>query len=296
MDSVVLSEYDDSKEFVFPKQICINLFSYIRKTKNKIPIVFSKTDWLQQDFEIIEKDGRECIIVCGNSDYCVGHSYHPMGEKLVDFVPRNVIKIFSQNCLIKKNHVNYEKFEIIPLGMDNYTSCKRQNYGSIPTHAPEKYNLLNSLDTTIKPKTDILYSNFTLRMDCQSRNHRQLIKDISINSAHIKWQENNLTHEQFYKQVLNHEAIVCAQGNGPGDNHRIYEILYLNRIPITFNPEMYERLHKHFPIVCLEKEDMLRDFSYVKKRIDEVKNKNFNKQFLNSEYWAEKIISDNKKI
>lgn len=291
MESVVLSEYDNSKEFLFPKQICINLFSYIRKTKNKIPIVFSKTDWLHSDFEAIKQKGKECIVVCGNSDYCVGHSYHPMGEALVNLVPSNVIKIFSQNLLIKKDHVNYNKFEIIPLGMDNYVSCNRKNCGTIPTHAPEKYHLLNTLDINVSPIKETIYSNFTLRTDCQSKHHREIIKKISENCPHIEWHENNLTHEEFYKEVLKHEAVVCAQGNGPGDNHRIYEILYLNRIPITFNKKMYERIHKNFPIICLEKEEMLEDFLYIKDLINQTKTKIYNKEMLYSKYWFEKITS-----
>ena len=269
--------------------ICINQFALLHETSDPVSILFSKTDWLHNDFRAIAEWGNLCVVVCGNSDYCIGNSYHPYGEKLADLVPENVIRVFCQNCLIEKDHPNYDKFVILPVGIENYFECKRGGCGFIPNNAIEKHNLLSTLDTSVSVVSDQLYSNFLVRSNCQSRDHRELIRKISIQSSHIKWQDPTLTTEEFYREVLNHEAVVCAQGNGSGDNHRIYEVLYLNRIPITFNREMYDRLHKNFPIICLEQAEMLRDESYISKMIQETKNKKWNRDMLYMPYWLDMI-------
>ena len=269
--------------------ICINKFSSLHEEVYNVPIIFSKVDWLHLDFHAISKWRTDCIVVCGNSDYCVGNEYHPVGRTLVDIIPSNVKKLFCQNCLITKDHPNYDKVEPLPIGIENYVPCKRSDCGPLPPFATEKQHLLSTLDLHTTPITNKIYSNFTLRRNCQSLPHREKIIQISKECSHIEWQEPILTNEQFYKEVLNHEATVCAQGNGPGDNHRIYEVLYLNRIPITFNREMYDRMHKHFPVVHLEEENMLRDFQYMSKRILEAKQKMWNRDMLTSKYWIEKI-------
>lgn len=78
-----------------------------------------------------------------------------------------------------------------------------------------------------------------------------------------------------------------------GDNHRIYETLYLNRIPITFNKIMYERLHHNFPVILLEDESQLSNVDLIKNKINIIKN-NFPENYkeikeLKFSFWEEKI-------
>ena len=271
-------------------QICMNVFSTLHETiDNDINIVFSKTDYLHYDLQAIARYTIPYIVICGNSDYCIGHPYHPLGENLADFVPDNVIAIFCQNCLVRKDHPNYNKFVIVPVGIENYMKCKRQEINDIHCKAVEKYTLLSTINTDVPPITDCLYSNFMVRQNCQSLQHRELVRKISIQTHHIKWQEPSLTSEQFYNEVLNHEATICAQGNGPGDNHRIYEVLYLNRIPITFNRELYDRIYKNFPVVFLEHVEMLNDKVYVFSLIELAKNMKWNREMLYAPYWMDVI-------
>ena len=165
-------------------QICMNVFSMLHETiNNGVHIVFSKTDYLHYDLQAIARFSDPCIVICGNSDYCIGNPYHPIGENLADFVPENVLVVFCQNCLVKKDHQNYDKFISIPIGIENYISCKKNDYGSIPINAIEKYKLMGELDCNVSPINDQLYSNFLVRSNCQSREHRELIRKISIESG-----------------------------------------------------------------------------------------------------------------
>lgn len=98
-----------------------------------------------------------------------------------------------------------------------------------------------------------------------------MVAEISKKSPHIDWEEPKLTSLEYYSKILDYEAVVCAQGNGPGDNHRIYETLYLNRIPITFNASMYEKLHHKFPVILLENLKLLEDYNFIKQKIEQAK-------------------------
>jgi len=199
--------------------------------------------------------------------------------------------MFSQNCLVPQDHPAHSKCFNIPIGIENFVECKRLYHGFIPVNGPEKYGILCSMNKDTAP-SKFVYSNFTVREACQSTEHRILVRQISQESPHIDWEEPNLTSEEFYKKVLEYDAVVCAQGNGPGDNHRIYEVLYLGRIPITFNTELYRRLHHNFPIVCLSDPNALRDREYLEKQIQRVKKMTWNKEMLYSSYWKNLILSE----
>jgi len=82
----------------------------------------------------------------------------------------------------------------------------------------------------------------------------------------------------WVENVLKHEAVLCPLGNSPGspdsDNHRIYEVLYLNRIPVVHVKSSYDKLHHQFPVILIENLEDVGDESFMRQQIDKVKNKN----------------------
>ena len=134
----------------------------------------------------------------------------------------------------------------------------------------------------------LLYSNFNVNTN---PNHRTQVRNICIQSPHITWEEPTLSVENFFDRILDFEAVVCAQGNGPGDNHRIYETLYLNRIPITFNKTLYSLLHHNFPVVLLDSPEQLLDYDFMVSKINDKKTKVWDKNMLDLNYWKNLILS-----
>jgi hypothetical protein len=252
--------------------IQINKFSHLH---DGTKIIFCKTDFLAQELENIKKMNTEVILISGNSDYVIDSDFIPL-------IPKNLKKWFAQNALF----VN-EIVECIPLGIENKLPSVREGHGvGYGERIVQKE--LCILNQKINKPSKFIYSNFNVGTNIE---HRTKVREICINSDYIDWEEPNLTISGFFDKISEYEAVVCPQGNGPGDNHRIYETLYMGKIPITFNKKMFELLHYRYPVVLLESEDDLKNFDSLKKKIEEAKNKIWNKKSLYINFWIQKIKS-----
>ena len=239
--------------------IQVNKISQLHDGKN---IIFCKTDWVVKEFSYIASLTNDVILVTGNSDYCIT-------DDLVLSAPKNIKKWFCQNRLSDSTLL-----ESIPIGIENTVACKRDGHGYVWDHAHEKNTILGSslVDSTT---TKFLYSNFNVNTNL---NHRTPIRQISQNNDHITWAEPSQSYTQFVK----------------GDNHRIYETLYLNRIPLTFNVEQYKYVHHLYPAVLINDLEELSDVKNLKSRISAARNKDVG-DYLKIDYWLEKIYDEAKK-
>ena len=241
-------------------------------------IIFCKTDFLLQEFEHIRQIKNDVILISGNSDYCITHD-------LVSRAPKNIKKWFCQNKLCDSNLL-----QSIPLGVENSIECCRKGHGVGWEHAVEKCEILTNPPN--QNPTKLIFANFTVGTNPQ---HRNIARNKAIELEHITWKEPHVKYDKFVKHILEHEAVFCAQGNGPGDNHRIYETLYLSRVPITFSFEQYRHLHYMFPTLFLSNLEELNNEATIRKKIDIIKNK-MNRKYLDYEYWKGMVLDYAKKI
>lgn len=261
--------------------IQINKLSKLHDGKN---IIFSKLDLIEKEFDFISKINNNVILITGNSDFFVD-------DNLVNRMPNNIKFWFAQNS--KTDSV---KVIPIPIGLMNYEHSTRGiDYGlgffeDSQENYIQKYIEQSKL---IKPKK-LIYSNFTVQTN---PNHRNIVRDICIETEFIDWvkPDNNIGYcpeffNPFYNDILNYEAVVCPTGHGI-DSHRVYETLYLNRIPIVFDTELYRRLHYQFPILCLPDVNLLKNKNYMEEKIIELKNKDWDQNILTSDFWENKILS-----
>jgi hypothetical protein len=247
----------------------INKFSYLHNNKN---IFFCKTDHILDAFQYIKKIDNEIIFITGNSDYCIT-------DDIIDHMPKNITRWFCQNRL-SDNPI----LKSIPIGLENTIECKVPDHGYVWPHALEKPSMLFQ-NTRSNPDKSI-YSNFNINTNIK---HRSLIKNICQTASHITWQEYGTSYSQFISGILEHKAVVCPQGNGLGDNHRIYETLYLKRVPITFNPIQYKYLHRLFPVLLLENEHDLYDKSIESKINQLFIEAQYDNPFLDIDTWIDLI-------
>jgi hypothetical protein len=85
--------------------------------------------------------------------------------------------------------------------------------------------------------------------------------------------------------------VVCPAGNGV-DTHRLWEVLYSNRIPITVKIgdfKIYE-LYNKLPIVVLENMDDLLDLELIYKKYNQIKINYENIGMIDFNYWKNKIL------
>lgn len=251
----------------------LNKFSELHNGED---IIFCKTDFLFEEFKKIKDIGKKVILITGNSDY-------PIDESRVKDIPSNIVKWYGQNILS-----NHEKLFPIPLGIENKNECLRAGHGVGYFDRVSVKESLLSRSVDIKP-TKVIYANFNANTNPQYRNK---IKSICQESKHIDWEEPNLSLEGFFNKILDYEMVVCPIGNGI-DTHRLWEVMYSKRIPITIkvgNYKIYE-LYEKLPIILLNSDDDLKNYDLITEKLNIIKSKKFDLELLNYEYWKNKILN-----
>jgi hypothetical protein len=237
-------------------------------------IFFCKTDYLLEDFNIISKLDNEVVLISGNSDFNIT-------DEIVSKMPNNIKAWYAQNAL-----ANNSKVHPLPIGLENKEASARMNHGiGWGDRVIQKEKAIETIQDS-KP-TKFIYANFNIDTNLS---HRTPIKNLVQNQKHITWKNPNLNLIDFYEDIFDHEMILCPAGNGL-DTHRLWEVLYCCRIPITIktgNYKIYE-LYKNLPIIILENMEQLLDEQYILDRYRLIKNTNYDKKILNINYWKEVI-------
>lgn len=252
-------------------RIEINKFSHLHDEKN---IFFCKTDYILEDFKNISKLDHPVTLITGNSDYAIT-------DEIVSLAPKNIVSWYAQNAIS-----NSEILHPIPIGLENKIPSVRDGHGiGYFDRASEKEQLLNSINNN--DPTKLIYANFNLNTNYD---YRSIIKQYCIQSSFIDWQESNLTLSNFFNTIQNYKMVVCPAGNGI-DTHRLWEVLYSNRIPITIRMGDYKiyELYKQLPIILLNNIDQLIDKNFIMQEYDRCLSKTWDRSLLDINSWI-KII------
>jgi hypothetical protein len=254
--------------------IQINKFSQFHNGHN---VFFCKTDYVSDILNHISKLPHDVILISGNSDYCIT-------DEIAEKIPPNLKQWFCQNRL-SDNPI----LTAIPLGLDNSIECSVPNHGYVWPQAKQHIELLSQQHNIEASK--LVYANFSLETNGDRKNIADICHQadyITTDIVDTHHQSNERPYSDYIQNILQHEAVVCPQGNGLGDNHRIYETLSLKRIPITFNKLQYKYLHHNFPVVLIENIEELKDREVLLNRIFHARQiSNFNK--LDYNYWHNMI-------
>jgi hypothetical protein len=136
-----------------------------------------------------------------------------------------------------------------------------------------------------------IYANFNINTNY---NYRSIVRDYCVESSFIDWQEPNLNLKDFFDTIRNYKMVVCPAGNGV-DTHRLWEVLYSNRIPITIitgNYKIYE-LYKKLPIILLENINQLLDKSLIIEEYNKCLSKIWDRSLLDVRSWINIIKNKN---
>jgi hypothetical protein len=254
----------------------LNKLSYLH---NRYDIFFCKTDYLLEDFNTISKLKNQVILITGNSDY-------PIVDHILQIMPKNIKKWYATNCL-----TNSSILQPIPLGLENKQVSKRENHGvGYLERASLKEELL-SRKLNINPNK-FIYANFKIE---SNPSYRIFCKEICNKIEHIDLEENELPLEIFFNRILEYKMVFCPIGNGI-DTHRLWEVLYSNRIPIVIkvgNFKIYE-LYEKLPIVILDKIEDLNNKDLIEHKVSKLNYDNLH--MLDINYWINNILTEQKNI
>jgi hypothetical protein len=182
--------------------------------------------------------------------------------------------------------------EPIPLGLENQYFSIRDGHGiGYPDRASLKESILQNLDKNYIP-TQFLYCNFNITTNPA---YRQKIYDMAKQSKYITLDNPTLTLYDMFQKIQDHKMVLCPAGNGI-DTHRLWEVLYSHKIPVTIKTGDYKiyKLYKELPIIILDNIENLLNYDLIKNKYDNIINKQYNLEILNSFYWKEKILYDTK--
>jgi len=254
----------------------INKLSHLHDGEN---IFFCKTDYILEDFETIRNINHPVTLITGNSDYAIT-------DNIVSVAPKNIAAWYAQNALS-----NSEIVHPLPIGLENKLPSVRTNHGiGYFDRASEKETLLNQ-NNSDNLENKFIYANFNINTNY---NYRSIVKDYCIESSFIDWQEPNLNLKDFFDTIRNYKMVVCPAGNGV-DTHRLWEVLYSNRIPITIitgNYKIYE-LYKKLPIILLEDINQLLDKSLITEEYNKCLSKIWDRSLLDVKSWINIIKNKN---
>lgn len=243
----------------------LNYFSQLHDDEN---VIFCKTDFLPNEFNRIASKGP-VVLISGNSDY-------EINDNVVDHCPPNVIKWYAQNATCSSDRV-----EGIPIGIENTIVCKREGHGKVWDHALEKPEILIS---TPRPEpTKDIYSNFSVKTHWS----REIVA-YTINKIPYITKRTGLSYKEFVSDVLDHRMVVCPVGNGI-DTHRMWETLYLDRVPIVIRSPVSERFEE-LPIIFIDDWEELRNIEAIYDKYYNVLSNS--KSMLDPQYWVDKIKGD----
>lgn len=245
---------------------------------NGTTIFFFKTQHFETVFKQIRRIKNEVILISGNSD-------DPVDEIMVSKMPDNVLRWYCQN-----NLVYHSKLITIPIGLENSIEPRIKKMGVAWPHAIQKHKSITKhlVNKHKHSPSRFIYANFNVDTNLA---YRQPIRHICKQSTFITWDDPSLDYDLFFSKVLDHEAVICPAGNGI-DTHRLYEILYSGRIPITIKMgdyPLYSNLYEQLPIVMLDSSDELQDFQKLKTLINNTMQKHRRMELLDFNYWQQEI-------
>ena len=235
----------------------------------------------------IKNLNKDVILITANSDFYID-------DVIVNTIPKNVHRWYAQN-----GFSNNEKLVIIPEGLQPSFPSKTGDIGY--EIAIEKEKILSNFYDVVPNK--LVYANFAVGTNPKARGEVQKICeetefidwDGSVDFSDYTKYNNPNSLSYFYNKILEYQSVVCPVGNGI-DTHRVYETLYLNRIPITFNKTIYDKLYFNFPVILLDSYNDLRNQTLIEEKIKELSNKTFDKNLLYFDYWKQLIIDDFKNM
>jgi len=268
----------------------------IREQKTT-PIVFLKTELLEEYVDILLSIRRKYILItASNDDTCVPYyEYPPNNSRIVEKTNEILKSSFLISWYTKNACIVDEKLKPVPLGA-KWQWRSTAFFGEDKT---ETLSILNKLCLTPEKmfkntdlKTNLLYFNFTAwttnepKFKPHTNIRNQVIDDLK--NKGFQYNENT-EFESYMNELTTYKFCVSPPGRGI-DTHRTWEAFMIGTIPIILSSPLND-LYKTLPCIVVD------DFSIITKeflneKYKEIIEKEYDYSILYTEYWKMQIEND----
>jgi hypothetical protein len=229
------------------------------------PRVISNNGWRGR-YEIYDLLSSP-VIVTGYSDFPIGWNELYMIES------PEVKRWFANNV-----DFPHPKLVSVPLGLPNELDFP--TYGNTRT--------LYKVAQEPKVEKNLAYMNFKIET---CAHERQPVFDkfssedwVTLGTVDF----SNEGHEKYLREIRSHKFCICPRGNGI-DCHRIWECMYLGKIPICIKNVALEQF-SNLPILFIDSWDQVTP-DFLESVYDEFSNITFDVRQLFMSYWKDQLTS-----
>jgi len=220
------------------------------------------------------------ILVSGDCDETM--PYDVLNEKeFKSFIQSDkVIHWYLQNCVI-----THPKITGIPIGLDYHTMSENDHDWGTHMSPLNQEKMLISLARESKPfynRNIKIYSNchFTVKSSKYGYDRKDAIERIDKNLVY--YEPSKINRFQSWIKQKEFTFVLSPHGNGL-DCHRTWEALALGCIPIVKTSKI-NHLYEELPVLILSDWSDV-SLELLNNTVYSFKNKNFNYEKLNLEYW-----------
>jgi|TARA_B110000259_G_scaffold169646_2_gene199709 hypothetical protein len=256
-----------------------SIFDKIKKDQRKSVSVYVKTGYdLIEFFNRIKDIDKKIVLITGSSDYSIT-------KKVYKFKTDNVVKWYAEN-------VEYEIDNLIPIPSGSLSATWIGN----SKESSEIYNHRNfKLIKTDEKEPEIVNLAFMCFNIHTNATHRREVYNYFDNKSWVTNLSKTKTGKYlddhiFAKNVYNHKFVISPYGNGV-DCGRTWMTLQLGCIPVLPYNYCFKDWAKNLPIVLYDDINQVTE-EYLLNKLTEIKNKNFNYEFLKISYWKNKFEED----
>lgn len=264
-----------------------NNFTNKFKDTSKIPLIYMCSSCLLH-FEnaMLPHIPFKFILISGDCDEDMPNDIFKTSESLNNFINNDkIVHWFCQNWI-----GTHEKVTLMPIGMDYHTMQTRNIFWGPRTNSNDQELLLNKLREKMKPFWDReikCYSNFHFATTTKHGYDRiDAIENIPRDLVY--YEPTQLKRLLSWNKQINYTFVISPHGGG-FDCHRMWEALLLGCIVIVKTSNI-DKLYHDLPVLIVnEWKDINKDL--LNKTVDDFKNKKFNYEKLELNYWKDKFYN-----
>lgn len=289
-DLIVNIRYAKSCDYIYAYNVCDradgkihtllfpNIINDIVNDNRNCISIYSKLGHHLRLFNSIKNINKKFIIITGCSDESIT-------EKMYMEKPHNVIMWYAENVEYKN-----DLLISLPLGSISGTWIGN-NINECEWTSHSKFQLINI--TNKEPQIiNLVFMCFSLETN---KNHRTQVYNYFDNKS---WVTNlckqktgaYLNDDLFMNNVYNHHFVIAPFGNGI-DCGRTWSILQLGSIPIIPYHSSFEDWADNLPILLYHDINEITE-EYLKTKLVEFKNKDYNYDYLKTSYWSNRFEKD----